>query len=382
MSSAPIPTEPGYIWGGARAPGRRRVAPPRAGAPPTARPRRLGSGVLTLGAARPESRPYESWHFENPARPARPRLPRHAGRLGRPVPGDDVRPRRAVVARPRSLAAGGPGVRRRRASPSGSSTTAARSATARVARHADREHRRAGARGRQRRASSDLVDRGLADPERAVVGGHSWGGYVTLLELGKHPDLWRCGIAGVPVGDYEAGYERALAAPPGVRQRASRRRDAEGATRPHARPQRDQLRRRRARARSLPHRTKRQPLPVRARRWHTSTGLLRATIPHEVYVFETGHGSFDVDERVRQVGIDPRLPRRPRRPASASPVGPTTQRGIAADPRELLAFEKLERCAPAGRHPARRDPRGRAPRSPARSRRRRRRVNASAPATA
>ena len=23
--------------------------------------------------------------------------------------------------------------------------------------------------------------------------------------------------------------------------------------------------------------------------------------PHEVYVFETGHGSFDVDERVRQV---------------------------------------------------------------------------------
>jgi len=25
--------------------------------------------------------------------------------------------------------------------------------------------------------------------------------------------------------------------------------------------------------------------------------------PHEVYVFETGHGSFDVDERVRQVGV-------------------------------------------------------------------------------
>jgi hypothetical protein len=23
--------------------------------------------------------------------------------------------------------------------------------------------------------------------------------------------------------------------------------------------------------------------------------------PHEVYVFSTGHGSFDVDERVRQV---------------------------------------------------------------------------------
>jgi dipeptidyl aminopeptidase/acylaminoacyl peptidase len=24
--------------------------------------------------------------------------------------------------------------------------------------------------------------------------------------------------------------------------------------------------------------------------------------PHEVYVFGTGHGSFDMDERVRQVG--------------------------------------------------------------------------------
>ena len=53
----------------------------------------------------------------------------------------------------------------------------------------------------------DLVKRGLADPKRAVVAGHSWGGYMTLLELGKHPELWCCGVAGVPVGDYEAGYE-------------------------------------------------------------------------------------------------------------------------------------------------------------------------------
>ena len=37
--------------------------------------------------------------------------------------------------------------------------------------------------------------------------GYSWGGYVTLLELGKHPELWACGLAGVPVGDYEDGYE-------------------------------------------------------------------------------------------------------------------------------------------------------------------------------
>ena len=54
---------------------------------------------------------------------------------------------------------------------------------------------------------ADLVRRGVADPERAVIGGWSWGGYVTLLELGKHPELWLCGVAGVPVGDYEASYE-------------------------------------------------------------------------------------------------------------------------------------------------------------------------------
>ena len=33
------------------------------------------------------------------------------------------------------------------------------------------------------------------------------GSYVTLMQLGTNPDLWRCGVAGIPVGDYEAGYE-------------------------------------------------------------------------------------------------------------------------------------------------------------------------------
>ena len=54
---------------------------------------------------------------------------------------------------------------------------------------------------------ADLVARGIGDPRRAVVCGWSWGGYVTLLELCKHPDLWRAGVAGVPIGDYELAYE-------------------------------------------------------------------------------------------------------------------------------------------------------------------------------
>ena len=39
------------------------------------------------------------------------------------------------------------------------------------------------------------------------MGGWSWGGYLTLMELGKHPERWRAGVAGVPVGDYELSYD-------------------------------------------------------------------------------------------------------------------------------------------------------------------------------
>ena len=53
----------------------------------------------------------------------------------------------------------------------------------------------------------DLVARGVADPDRVVIGGWSWGGYITLLALGLHPDRFAAGVAGVPVGDYMASYD-------------------------------------------------------------------------------------------------------------------------------------------------------------------------------
>ena len=53
----------------------------------------------------------------------------------------------------------------------------------------------------------DLVARGITDPKRAVVSGGSWGGYITLLAAGRHPDRWAAGIAVVPVADYVAAYE-------------------------------------------------------------------------------------------------------------------------------------------------------------------------------
>ena len=53
----------------------------------------------------------------------------------------------------------------------------------------------------------DLVERQIADPERVVIGGWSWGGYITLLALGMHPDRFAAGVAGVPVGDYLDSYD-------------------------------------------------------------------------------------------------------------------------------------------------------------------------------
>ncbi len=52
-----------------------------------------------------------------------------------------------------------------------------------------------------------LVETGLVDPRRVVLGGASWGGFLTLLGVGLYPDRWTVGVAGVPVADYLAAYE-------------------------------------------------------------------------------------------------------------------------------------------------------------------------------
>lgn len=52
-----------------------------------------------------------------------------------------------------------------------------------------------------------LVAGGVVDPERSVLAGASWGGYLVLLGLGTQPERWTLGIAAVPVADYVAAYE-------------------------------------------------------------------------------------------------------------------------------------------------------------------------------
>jgi dipeptidyl aminopeptidase/acylaminoacyl peptidase len=147
----------------------------------------------------------------------------------------------------------------------------------------------------------DLIDSGIADRERAVIAGWSWGGYVTLLELGKHPDLWCCGVAGVPVGDYEAGYED-LSPLLQAYDRALL-----GGKEPKDVPElmRDRNAINFADAVQAPvlfligENDSRCPL----RQAMAYVEKLEARgHPHEVYVFSAGHGSFDVDERARQMG--------------------------------------------------------------------------------
>jgi dipeptidyl aminopeptidase/acylaminoacyl peptidase len=52
-----------------------------------------------------------------------------------------------------------------------------------------------------------LVAEGIVDPQRALLSGGSWGGFLTLLGLGTQAERWAAGIAEVPVADYLAAYE-------------------------------------------------------------------------------------------------------------------------------------------------------------------------------
>jgi dipeptidyl aminopeptidase/acylaminoacyl peptidase len=148
----------------------------------------------------------------------------------------------------------------------------------------------------------DLVGRGLADSARAVIAGHSWGGYVTLLELGKHSELWRCGIAGVPVGDYELSYE-GLSPLLQAYDKALL-----GGKTPADVPEL-------MRDRNAIHFADDVRAPVLffigrndsrcpyAQAMAYVDRLAAREHPHEVVVYDTGHATFDVDERVDHVRI-------------------------------------------------------------------------------
>jgi dipeptidyl aminopeptidase/acylaminoacyl peptidase len=151
----------------------------------------------------------------------------------------------------------------------------------------------------------DLTARGIAMPGRAAIYGRSWGGFITLLSIGRRPDRWRAAVGGVPVGDYAAGYDELS---PDLQ---AYDRYLLGGKTPHEVPELM---------------AERSPI-VYAERVRTPTLVLvgrnDSRCPYgqamawvhavraaggdvEVYEYDSGHSSYDVDEVVRQtkLGVD------------------------------------------------------------------------------
>ena len=144
-----------------------------------------------------------------------------------------------------------------------------------------------------------LVASGVADADRVVLAGGSWGGFLTLLGLGTDPVGWSLGLAGVPVADYVAAYEdemeglkafdRSLfgGSPDEVPLKYI---DSNPITYVD-----------RVRVPVLVLAGENDPrCPIR----QVENDLARLTslgVPHEVYRFDAGHGSLVNDERVRQM---------------------------------------------------------------------------------
>ncbi len=168
------------------------------------------------------------------------------------------------------------------------------------------------------------VDSGLADPERLVLAGGSWGGYLTLLGLGTQPEAWAVGLAAVPVADYVTAYHDEMEA-----LKAMDRTLLGGS--PEEVPERY--------AASSPLTyvdAVRAPVyisagvndprcPIRQVENYVRR-LERRGHPHEVYRYDAGHGSLVVEERIKQLRLEIEFARRHlSRPASPDRPAPAPQ---------------------------------------------------------
>jgi len=146
------------------------------------------------------------------------------------------------------------------------------------------------------------VASGLADPERLVLSGGSWGGYLTLLGLGTQPEAWALGLAAVPVADYVTAYHDEMEALKAMD------RTLLGGT-PEEVPERfeasspltyvDQVR-----APVYISAGVNDPrCPIRQIDNYVER-LQQRGAPHEVYRYDAGHGSLVVEERIKQLRLE------------------------------------------------------------------------------
>ncbi|GAA4917564.1 S9 family peptidase [Streptomonospora salina] len=146
------------------------------------------------------------------------------------------------------------------------------------------------------------VGSGLADPERLIVEGGSWGGYLALLAVGRRPRDWSAGIAAVPVADFEAAYADEMEA-----LRAFDRSMFGGS--PEEVPERYRTSSpityaADVRAPVLVLAGENDPrCPIRQIDNYLSR-LAELGTPHEVYRFDAGHGSFVVEESIGQMAVE------------------------------------------------------------------------------
>lgn len=143
---------------------------------------------------------------------------------------------------------------------------------------------------------------GFADPEKIIVSGGSWGGYLTLLALGRQPDLWALGIADVPIGDYLVAYEDEMDPLKAYDRSLFGASPEENA---------DLYRERSpityiddVRAPVLILAGENDPrCPIRSANIYIDR-LLELAKPHEVYRYDAGHGSLVVDETIKQAAME------------------------------------------------------------------------------
>ncbi|MEU9188500.1 prolyl oligopeptidase family serine peptidase [Streptomyces sp. NPDC048484] len=146
------------------------------------------------------------------------------------------------------------------------------------------------------------VSSGSADPDRLILTGGSWGGYLTLLGLGAQPEAWALGIAAVPVADYVTAYHDEMEALKAMD------RTLLGGT-PEEVPERFEA--------SSPLTyvdAVKAPVYISAgvndprcpiRQVENYVARLAARdADHEVYRYDAGHGSLVVDERIKQVRLE------------------------------------------------------------------------------
>ncbi|WP_371498060.1 prolyl oligopeptidase family serine peptidase [Kitasatospora sp. NBC_00374] len=143
---------------------------------------------------------------------------------------------------------------------------------------------------------------GLADPERLVLSGGSWGGYLTLLGLGVQPEHWTLGLAAVPVADYLTAYADEMEALKSLDRTLFGGTPEEVPARWHASSPLSYVDQVRAPV-YISAGVNDPRCPIRQIDNYVQR-LTELDKVHEVYRFDAGHGSLVVEERIKQLRLE------------------------------------------------------------------------------